>query len=87
MAETKTQTTMKEVLEAVGCSEDLRDRSRYVALKVPGSNKKLFLGKRGAIRWGRVASKSISLEFRGYKGIFGAMQLALKIKQGKIPRN
>ena len=61
MAKTKRDTII-EALLAQGFTE-IQSRSKYRTFQYPDSSRddKVFVGKAGAVRFGRVASKSVSL--------------------------
>ena len=80
MKTTKTQDQIKMIFEAAGLREDPKDRSRYLAFFLPKRKDKIFVGPHGALRIGPCASRSISLDWKGYKGVEGAIKIALKMK-------
>ena len=58
---TKTQKII-DILEKLGCKENPNDRSKYRAFTDPkNSDRHYFVGRKGGVRYGRIASKSISM--------------------------
>lgn len=63
MARKTIQMKLKAALKARGFVEDTNNRSRkYIAMRKPGSETTYFLGRGGALRAGRVASQSASIQ-------------------------
>lgn len=58
---TKTQKII-EILEKMGCKENPKDRSKYRAFIDPKNPARhYFVGRKGGVRYGRIASQSISM--------------------------
>lgn len=57
---TKQQTICKK-LENIGCTLDRNAKTaKYIVYSIPGSDKKWFVGKNGALRKGKNVSDSLS---------------------------